>query len=329
MTERTPMTTEAMPTMSTKGPSPKQEITSGYCFFKGEIMPLADANVNISTHALNYGTGCFEGIRAYWNAEQEQLYIMKGLEHYQRLLNSCRILKIQCNYTAQQLLDYTVEILARNNYRENVYIRPLAFKAAQVIKVTLSGLRDELAIFAVPMGDYVKTEGLSASVSSWQRVSDNIIPSRAKVTGAYINAALANDAATADGYDEAIMLSTDGQVSEASSSNLFIVRAGTLITTPITADILEGITRRAVLKLATDLGIPNEVRPIDRTELYVADEMFLAGTGAQIASITSVDRRQVGDGQMGLITEQIQGVYNLAVRGNENRYREWLTPVYQ
>ncbi|MCL6454490.1 MAG: branched-chain amino acid transaminase [Alicyclobacillus sp.] len=313
---------------SAQGPSPKQEIENGYCFFKGQIVPLADANVNISTHALNYGTGCFEGIRAYWNEEQEQLYIMKGLEHYQRLLKSCKILKIQCPYTAQQLLDYTVEILAKNQYRQNVYIRPLAFKASQVIKVTLSGLRDEVAIFAVPMGDYVKTEGLSAVVSNWQRVSDNIIPSRAKVTGGYINAALANDAATTDGYDEAIMLSTDGQVSEASSANFFIVREGTLVTTPITSDILEGITRRAVLQLADALGIPYEVRAIDRTELYVADEMFLAGTGAQIASITSVDRRPVGDGTTGPITEQLQALYGRAVRGQDERYRDWLTPVY-
>jgi len=311
-----------------QGPSAKQEITDGFCFFKGEIMPLADANVNISTHALNYGTGCFEGIRAYWNEEQGQLYMLKGLEHFKRLLNSCRILKINMPYTAVELLEWTVKMLAKNSYRQDVYIRPIAFKASQVIKVTLSGLRDEIAIFAVPMGDYVKTENLSAVVSSWQRVSDNIIPSRAKVTGAYINPALANDAATSDGYDEAIMLSTDGQVSEASSANLFIVREGTLVTTPITSDILEGITRRAVIKLAQDLSIPHEVRQIDRTELYVADEMFLAGTGAQLASITSVDRRLVGDGQLGIITKQLQDVYYAAVRGLDERYSDWLTSVY-
>lgn len=291
-------------------------------------MPLADANVNISTHALNYGTGCFEGIRAYWNAEQEQLYIVKGLEHFKRLLQSSRILKIKSAYTAEELLDWTVRTLKENGYRENVYIRPLAFKAAQVVKVTLTGLRDEIAIFTVPMGDYVKTEGLRAVVSNWTRVADNIIPSRAKVTGAYINPALANDAATADGYDEAIMLSTDGQVSEASSANLFVVRDGTLVTTPITADILEGITRRAVLQLADQFAIPYEIRPIDRTELYIADEMFLAGTGAQIASITSVDRRAVGDGELGPVTQRLQGLYNRAVRGQEERYLDWLTPVY-
>lgn len=313
---------------SSKGPSPKQEISGGYCFFKGKVMPLDEANVNITTHALNYGTGCFEGIRAYWNADHEQLYILKGLEHYQRFLRSCHILKIECPYTAEELLDWTVKVLAKNEHKGNVYIRPLAFKGSRVIKVTLSGLRDEVAVFTAPMGDYVKTENLSVVVSNWQRIADNIIPSRAKVTGAYINAALANDAAAADGYDEAIMLSTDGQVSEASSSNFFIVRDGTIVTTPVTADILEGITRRAVLQLAKDLGIPYEVRPIDRTELYVSDEMFLAGTGVQIASVTSVDHRSIGDGKLGPITKQLQDVYYDAVRGLDERYSDWLTPVY-
>lgn len=314
---------------SAKGPSPKQEISGGYCFFQGKIVPLEDANVNISTHALNYGTGCFEGIRAYWNSDEEQLYILKGIEHYRRFVNSCKILKIECPYTAQELLDTTLEVLAKNDYREDVYIRPLAFKAARVIKVTLSGLRDEVAIFTVPMGDYVKTENLSAVVSSWQRIADNIIPSRAKVTGAYINAALANDAATTDGYDEALMLSTDGQLSEASSSNFFMVRQGVLVTTPITSDILEGVTRLAVLQLARDLGIPYEVRGIDRTELYIADEIFMAGTGAQIASVTSVDRRAVGSGTLGPITKQLQDIYYDAVRGNSKKYADWVTPVYK
>ncbi|SFK14485.1 branched-chain amino acid transaminase [Brevibacillus centrosporus] len=314
---------------TTKGPSPNQEITSGYCFYKGQIMPLAEANVNISTHALNYGTGCFEGIRAYWNAQEGQLYVLKALEHYQRLLLSCRILKINLPYNAEELVERTRLMLAKNDYREDVYIRPFAFKASQVIKVTLTGLRDELAIFSVPMGNYVDTAGLAATVSSWQRISDNMIPSRAKVTGAYINPALANDAATADGYDEAIMLSSDGQVSEASSANLFIVRNGVLVTTPITSDILEGITRRAIMQLADDLGLSYEVRQIDRTELYICDEMFLAGTGAQIAAITSVDRRPVGTGKMGSITKQLQEAYDSAVRGKDERYMDWVTPVYK
>jgi branched-chain amino acid aminotransferase len=179
------------------------------------------------------------------------------------------------------------------------------------------------------MGDYVSTSGLSAVVSNWQRISDNMIPSRAKVSGAYINPALATDAAVADGYDEAIMLSSDGQVSEASAANLFIVRNGALITTPITSDILEGITRRGIVQLAEHLQIPVEIRPIDRTELYIADEVFLAGTGAQIASITSIDRRPVGDGTLGAVTAKLQEVYYRAVRGMDDRYLDWVTPVYK
>ncbi|RIV20201.1 branched-chain amino acid transaminase [Alicyclobacillaceae bacterium I2511] len=315
--------------LQANGPSPRQEIVDGYCLFQGELRQLAEANVSIATHALNYGTGCFEGIRAYWNVSQDQLYILKAKEHYQRFLRSCRILKIACPYSVEELVDWTVKILTKNEYRENVYIRPLAFKASTVVKVTLSGLRDEVAIYSVPMGDYVKTEGLSAVVSNWQRVSDNILPSRAKVTGGYINAALASDAAATDGYDEAIMLASDGQVSEASSSNLFIVRDAVLVTTPITADILEGITRKTILQVAAELGIPYEVRPIDRTELYVAEEMFLAGTGAQISSITSVDRRMVGDGLTGPLTRRLQELYFRAVRGMEDAYEDWLTPVYR
>lgn len=318
------MSDEAM----AKGPSARQEIESGMCFFKGQIMPLAQATVGVATHALNYGTGCFEGIRAYWNEDAGQLYILKGLEHYQRLLRSAKILKISIPYSAPELLQWTVQVLALNEFRQDVYIRPLAFKAAQMIKVTLTGVRDDLAIFAVPMGDYVSTRGLKVTVSNWQRIADNIIPSRAKVTGAYINAALASDAATADGYDEAIMLGQDGQVAEASSSNLFIVRDNTIITSPVTADILEGITRQAVFELAHDLGLATEERAIDRTELYVADEVFLCGTGVQLAGVVEIDHRIIGDGSMGPITQRLQALYFDAVRGNNRQYRHWLTPVY-
>lgn len=315
-------------TSTAKGPSAKQEVLDGQCFFHGKIMPLAQATVSVATHALNYGTGCFEGIRGYWNSEAEQLYILKGREHYQRFLRSAKILKIGVPYTVDELLRFTVQMLQANEFHQDVYIRPLAFKAAPIIKVTLSGLRDDLAIFAVPMGDYVSTAGLRVTVSNWHRIADNIIPSRAKVTGAYINAALASDAATADGYDEAILLGQDGQVAEASSSNLFIVRDGQLITTPVTADILEGVTRQAVFELARDLKIPFVERPIDRTELYVADEVFLCGTGVQLAPVVEIDRRVVGEGQTGPVTSVLQSAYFQAVRGYDERYRHWLTPVY-
>lgn len=310
------------------GPSARQEIDQGIVFFRDALRPFSEANVSIATHGLNYGTGCFEGIRGYWNAEHEELYILKGREHYERFLRSARILKMQVPYDVDGLMAWTQKMLAANQFRQDVYIRPLAFKGAAMIKVTLSGIRDELGIFATPMGDYVRTEGLKATVSSWVRIADNIIPSRAKVTGAYINAALANDDAALDGYDEAIMLSQDGQVAEASSSNLFIVRDGVLITTPVTSDILEGITRNVVFQMAKNLGYSCVERPIDRTELYVADEVFLCGTGVQLAAIVEIDHRRIGTGATGPMTQALQHVYFGAVRGTDPIYRDWLTPVY-
>ena len=312
-----------------QGPSARAEIDSGIVFFKGELMPIKNASVSIATHGLNYGTGCFEGMRAYWNGERKDLYIVKARQHFERFLGSAKILKIQIPYTVEELVEWTRQVLSANHFQQDVYIRPLAFKGAAMIKVALSGIRDELGIFAVPMGDYVATEGLKAKVSNWVRIADNIIPSRAKVTGAYINAALANDDATIDGYDEAIMLSQDGQVAEASSSNLFIVRKGTLITTPVTADILEGITRQSMFELAAHLGIPMRERPIDRTELYVADEVFLCGTGVQVAGVVEIDHRVVGTGGTGPITEALQRAYFHAVRGDDPQYEGWVTPVYQ
>lgn len=315
-------------TEGAKGPSAKKQIVDGFCFFKGQLMPMAEATVGVATHGLNYGTGCFEGIRGYWNPSRQQLFILKAREHYDRFKRSAHILRISIPYTTEQLVEWTQKMLVQNHFQEDVYIRPLAFKGGQVIKVGLSGISDDLAIFATPMGNYVPTQGLQVTISSWQRIADNIIPSRAKVTGAYINAALASDAATADGYDEAIMLGQDGHVSEGSSSNLFMVRSGRLVTPPITSDILEGVTREAIFQLAADLGIPVDVRPIDRTELYVADELFLSGTGAQVAGIVGVDRRQVGSGETGPVTKALQDRYFHAVRGDNPQYDNWLTPVY-
>ncbi len=258
--------------------------TEAVAFFDGRLVPLREANVNIATHAFNYGTGVFEGIRAYWDADQGDLFIVQAAPHFARLLRSARLLHIEVPYTVDELVEWTRELMRANQFRTDVYIRPLAYKADPAIKVGLSGIGSAFAMFALPMGDYVPTGGLSVAISSWRRIADNMIPSRAKVTGAYVNAALSSDQAKSDGYDEAIMLGDDGQVSEASSSNLFMVRQGILVTTPVTADILEGITRQVVFDLAKDLRIPVEVRPIDRTELYSADEIFLCGTGFQLAS---------------------------------------------
>lgn len=297
-------------------------------FFEGELVPLKDARVSIAAHAFNYGTGVFEGLRAYWNEEEKELFILQPTPHFERLHRSAHILTIDLDYSVQELVHWTIELMRANQFHEDVYIRPLAYKADPAIKVGLSGIRSAFSMFALPMGDYVSTQGIKVAVSSWRRIADNMIPSRAKVTGAYVNAALSSDQAKADGYDEAIMLGDDGQVCEASSSNLFMVLKGTLITPPVTSDILEGVTRQIVFDLARDQHIPVEVRPIDRTELYGADELFLCGTGVQMAGITHVDRRVVGQGEVGPVTRTIQSQYFDLVRGKLPRYRQYLTPVY-
>jgi len=252
-------------------------------------VPFADAKVSIATHALQYGTGVFEGIRAYWNAPAEQLYVFRLREHFERMTRSCRIVRIGLPGDADELSEIVLELLRRNAFKSDVYIRPLAYKAARVVKVALHGLRDGFGIYAFPMGGYLSTGGLAAHTTSWRRISDEAIPARAKVSGAYINTALAVDEAAEHGAEEAIFLTSGGHVSEGGGSNLFMVRDGALITPPVTDDILEGITRQTIEDLARDLGYAFVQRPIDRTELFIADELFFCGTGAQVAPCVKVD----------------------------------------
>jgi branched-chain amino acid aminotransferase len=303
---------------------------SAWAFLDGKFVPIREANISVMTHAFNYGTGVFEGIRAYWNAEKEQLYGLHLHEHYSRFLRSAKILRIAVPYTADELVATTVELLRKCGYREDAYVRPLAYKSTPIIGVRLHNLDDGLTVFAVPFGNYIEIEkGIACHVSSWRRVDDNAIPARAKITGSYVNAALAKSEAEEAGFAEAIVLTHEGHVSEASAANLFLVRGGRLITPPPTDNILEGIVRESVMRIATDLGVPVDVRSIDRTELYISDEMFMCGTGVQISPVTSVDRRDVGTGEIGPITKRISKVYFEAVRGKEARYSDWLTPIYK
>ena len=301
-----------------------------YAFFEGKFVPIEEAKVSIMTHAFNYGTGCFEGIRAYWNEEEEQLFLFRLREHYERLHRSCRIMRIELPYSVERLGEITVELLRREGYREDTYIRPLAYKATEVVGVRLHDLEDAFALFAVPFGKYIeKEEGAKVCVSSWRRISDNAIPARAKITGAYVNSALSKTEAMLNGFDEAIVLNQDGHVSEGSAENLFIVRGGKLITPPVTANILEGITRATVIQIARDeLGIETVERPIDRTELYIAEEAFFCGTGVQIAAIAEIDHRPVGAGKIGPVVSKLRDLYFDIVRGKVEKYRHWCTPVY-
>lgn len=281
-------------------------------------------------HALNYGTGCFEGIRAYWNAEEEQLFVFRMLEHYQRLLQNSKILLMSPKYTAQQLSDVTIDLLRREAYRTDAYIRPLAYKSNEIIGVRLHDLNDDLSIWSVPYNRYVENEeGAHVGFSSWRRVSDNNIPPRGKITGAYINSAFMKTEAVQNGYDEALVLNERGYVCEGSAENLFILRGGKLITPPVQEDILEGITRATVIELAREeLGLETIERPISRTELYVADEAFFCGTGVQIVAITQVDHRDVANGLMGPIVKAMRELYFKVVRGQVAKYRPWCAPVY-
>lgn len=300
----------------------------GHAFFEGKFVPLEDARLSIMTHAFLYGTAVFEGIRAYYNTNQKELFIFRPREHYQRFLNSCKLLKIQLPMNENELVNLTADLLRRNVAREDVYIRPVAYKSARRIGLRLDDENDFL-LFSVPMGAYLSRENpLKLMISSWRRIEDNAIPARSKVNGSYVNLALAAAEARDNGFDEAILLNEDGSVSEAAGMNLFIVRGGTLITPPVTDNALEGITRNTIFEVARRAGISYLERTIDRSELYVADELFICGTGAEIAVGGSVDNRQIANGKIGPITSQIQKAYFSIVRGEDSGMNDWLTPTW-
>lgn len=314
------------PTAVRRGAAPD----TAFAFLDGDFVPVKEARVSVLTHAFNYGTGVFEGIRAYWNADEQQLFGLHLKEHYARLHRSCRIMRISLPYTIEDLVGITLELLRKCGYREDAYVRPVAYKSSPLIGVRLHDLEDSFTVFAVPFGTYIDIDrGISCGVSSWRRTDDNAIPARSKITGAYVNAALAKTDAQEAGFDEAIVLTQDGHVSEGSAENLFLVRDGVLTTPPASDNILEGIVRASVLTIAADAGIPTAIRQVDRTELYIADEVFLCGTGAQISPVTSIDHRTIGKGEPGPITTKVSRVYFDAVRGKAPRYRAWVTPVYK
>ncbi len=306
-------------------------VSNRYAFFDGKFVPIGEAKVSIMTHALNYGTGCFEGIRAYWNEEEQQLYAFRMPEHYERLHRSCNILLIELPYSVDELNNITIELLRREGFQQDTYIRPLAYKSQEGIGVRLKGIADTFAMFALPFGRYIeREEGAKVCVSSWRRIYDTSLPARAKCTGAYINSAFCKSEAEMNGFDEAIVLTRGGSVSEGSAENLFLVRNGVLVTPSVTSDILEGITRATLIQLAREeLQIPVQERTVDRTELYVCDEAFFCGTGVQIAAIASIDNRPVGTGRIGPITKALRDRYFDIVRGKVPEYRDWCTPIYE
>ena len=304
-------------------------MSTPYAYFHKQIVPLSEAKIGIMTHAFNYGTGVFEGIRGNWNADDNTIYLFKVEEHLKRLRQSARICRIEISETDAQLSELIKQVVGKSEIREDQYVRPLAYKSSEVLGVRVHDLEDDLLIFVAPFGPYLDIDaGARVQTSSWRRAEDTSIPARAKNTGIYINSALAKTEAILNGFDEAIMLNADGHVSEGSGENVVIVRDGRLITPQRSDNVLEGITLDTVLFLArSELGLDVVERTIDRSELYVADEFFLTGTAAHVTPVLEVDRRPVGNGAIGAITKQLQKRYFDIIYGRVDKYAHWCTPV--
>lgn len=301
-----------------------------FAYFEGNYVPIEQANVSILTHSFNYGTALFEGIRGYYRKDDGQVLIFRLKEHVDRLVRNFNILCMDIPETHDDIERICVELVKRSGFKEGVYIRPIAYKSERSLGPKLHDVESSFCCWIMKLGDYVDiSAGLDCCVTSWRRLGDNAIPSRAKTVGSYVNSSLASSEAKQNGFDEAIFLREDGTVSEGSAMNLFMVIDGKLITTPPTADILVGITRNTVIELAREeLGLTVLERPIARTELYVCDELFFTGTGAQVAPVRSVDRRKIGNGEPGAVSKELQDLYFRVVQGAVPKYAHWCTPVY-
>src|ERR1700682_1156854 len=321
------MSVEAKSKHAAKKPAPHPNT---WVFHEGEFGRYNDVRLGLMTHALHYGTGVFEGIRAYWNPKKEQLYLLEAAAHYERMRRSANVMRMTLPYSTEELVNFTIELLRRNQFKSDVYVRPLLYTSSEEIGVRLHNLEHSFFIYAIPFGNYVEIEaGIRCMVSTWRRVPDQSLPARAKITGAYAQSALAKTEANEAGYDEAIVLTVDGHVSEGSAENLFMIKDGTFVTPPVTDDILEGVTRTLLVGLIKgELGLPVVERSIDRTELYTCDELLLCGTGAQISPVIEVDRRLVGNGKVGEFTQELQNIYFGAVRGESPKYKDWTIAVY-
>jgi len=298
-----------------------------YAYFRKQFVPFSKAKIGVMTHAFHYGTAIFEGIRGNWNSEQQQLYLFCLKEHYERMHDGCQVLKINLSYSVDELCQITIELVARCGFQENIYIRPLAYKSSESLGVRLHDLDDDFLVFAFPWGRYLDVDKARCIVSSWRRPKET---PQAKITGFYVNSALAKTEAVENGFDEAIMLTPDGYVSEGSGENIFLVVDGKLVTPPGYNNILVGITRSVAMELAkNELGIETIERPIDRGELYTAEECFFTGTAANITPIAEIDRRKIGNGEIGEITKKLQQLYSDVIQGNNPKYLDWCTPVYK
>ena len=299
-------------------------------FFRGHIVPLEQANINVMTHAFNYGTAVFEGVRGNWNAEQNELYLFRVEDPVKRIRQSAKIMRMGLRFNDEEAANIIQQVVEKSGFKEDVYVRPMIYMSSEIVGVRMHNLDWDFLVYVTPFGAYLDPEqGARCATSSWRRVDDTEIPARAKVNGLYVNNAMAKSEAQLNGFDEAIMLNQDGHVSEGSGENIVMIRNGKLITPAPSDNILEGITLDTALQLAqTHLGLEVEHRSIDRTELYIADEVFMTGTAAHLTPVVEVDRVPVGDGKPGPISKRLQSLYFSSITGRQPAYTSWLTPVY-
>ena len=302
---------------------------SKHAFFEGKIVPLADAKINIATHGFLYGTAVFSGMRAYWNEEKKRLFVFRPYDHFRRLLHSARIMSMQSQYDEEGFIQLTLDLLRTDNWQQDIYLRPTIYKADMGIGVRLHNLKDEFSMFVTSFDKYVQNDtNAHVTISSWRRIDDNVIPARGKVSGAYANSALIKTDANLAGFDEALVLDNNGHISEGSAMNIFMLRDGVLVTPPVTDNILEGITRKSVIEMARkELGLDVVERSIDRTEVFIAEEVFMTGTAAQITAVTKIDHHPVGVGAMGPITTKLRSMYEDVLRGKNKKYEHWNVAV--
>lgn len=298
-------------------------------YFDGQYIDDDQATVSVRARGLNYGLGCFGGIRGYLADDEKQVFVFRLDDHIRRLGSSAKLIFLRLTVSQTEAKEAVLETLRRNQVHHDVYVRPMVFSNSVQLAPVLREEDSSFVIYTLPLKKYIDKESISVCVSSWRRTSDNAIPARAKPTGIYLNSALARREAFDNGFDEALFLTERGYVSEGSAEHIFIVRDGVLVSPPSTEDNLDGITRRSLITLATeDLGLKFVERPISRSELYVSEEIFLCGTGAEVTPVSSVDRRIIGEGGVGPITARIKAQFHDVVRGRVAHRLNWLTPLW-
>ncbi|HEU5446558.1 MAG TPA: branched-chain amino acid transaminase [Nitrososphaeraceae archaeon] len=298
-----------------------------FVWFDGQYLKWEEAKVPIFVHALHYGTAVFEGIRAY--PSDDNLYIFRLREHMDRLRKSANVYSFTTKFSVDKLCKAAVDLIRKNGIRESCYIRPLTFVGMHGIDLNVTkNSPTHTTIIIFPFAKYFKGDGISACISSWRRIDDESIPPMAKASGNYLNSVLATQECRRNGYDESILLDKNGCVSEASGENIFVIRNGKLHTPQLSDSILEGITRNTAITIAGELGYDVVERPISRTELYLADEIFLTGTAAEIIAITKIDGNVIGNGREGTMTKSIRENYERIVIGKSEKFMGWLTPTW-